>query len=105
MTDLIPEEKKIKRNRLRDMGLGFLLCAALVISYNCGESGSQIGPGAANASIMASNRQVVGATIGDGLGYVVVDTETGKIVYSERVDSWALGTEGDKEISRKERYW
>ena len=95
----------MERNRLRDMALGFLLCAALVTSYNCGESGSPIGPGAANASIMASNRQVVAASVGDKLGYVVVDTETGRIVHSELIVDNALGTVAGRYISGSERYW
>ena len=65
----------------------------------------RVRPGAANASIMASHRQVVAASVGDKLGYVVVDTETGRIVHSELIDDNALGTEAGNYISGSERYW
>ena len=97
----------MERNRLRDMALGFLLCAALATSYHCGRADSPMGPGAANASNLSSDRQVVGAFRGDYLGYVVVDTQTGKIVSSEYVRYTALGTHNGigERLYLEDRYW
>ena len=92
------------KNRIRDIGIGFLLCLSLVVSYHCGSSNS-IGPNSANASAMATNLQVVGGSVGDRICYLVVDVNTGRVVASEGVDDGAIGTAGGTEISSSERYW
>ena len=92
------------KNRIRDIGIGFLLCLSLVVSYHCGSSNS-IGPNSANASAMASNLQVVGGAVDNHIKYLVVDVNTGKIVASEKVEEHAIGTDGGHEIGSSERYW
>ena len=92
------------KNRIRDIGIGFLLCLSLVVSYHCGSSNS-IGPNSANASAMASNLQVVGGFDQEYLAYVVVDVNTGKVVASERIKAYALGTADESYIGSGERYW
>ena len=93
----------MNNQRIRDMALGFALCAALIVSYYCGVET----PTSANASPLgSSDYAVVGGTDGDGmLGYVVVDKSTGKVVFSERISQYALGSAADSYITEDERYW
>ena len=87
--------------RIRDIVVGFLLCLALVVSYQCGASN----PTAANASTSSSDYVTVGGYDGERLAYVVVDQKTGKVVFSEQISASALGTDGDYSIHNDDRYW
>ena len=100
----IKGEMAMNNQRLRDMAVGFVLCLSLVVSFYCGASGS---PTSADASTLgSSDYAVVGGVDGEGeLGYVVVDKTTGRSVYSELINDWALGSAGGHEIAKSERYW
>ena len=88
--------------RLKDIAIGFLLCLALVVSYHCGASN----PTNANASTSSSNYATVGGAFeGSDLGYVVIDQNTGKVVFSELISEGALGTDANYTVNRSERYW
>ena len=101
----------MNKHRIRDMLWGFMFCAALVCSYYCGSSqsspdGSVLGPSNANASSLASSDYgVVGGYYDGYLSYVVVDKNTGKVVFSEKIERSALGTDGGDNISLSDRYW
>ena len=86
------------------MAVGFVLCLSLVVSFYCGASGS---PTSANASTLgSSDYAVVGGADAEGkLGYVVVDKSTGRIVFSERINHYALGSAAGTSIGERERYW
>ena len=93
----------MNNQRLRDMAVGFVLCLSLVVSFYCGAAGS---PTSANASPFgSSDYAVVGGMWDDELAYVVVDKATGKVVSSENISQYALGTVADYEIHRDDRYW
>jgi len=87
------------KGRMRDMTIGFVLCLALVVSYKCGAAN----PSSANASPgAASDYATVGGVDPDGkLAFVVVDQQTGRIVFSERISSSAAGSL----IQSGDRYW
>ena len=109
----------MNRQRMRDVVLGFLLCLALVVSYQCGASShnsnstqgstptkgntaNPFAPTSAHASSMTSDYAIVGGVDAEGdLGFVVVDKQTGRVVFSERIPDHALPTASRLEV----RYW
>ena len=87
---------------LRDMTLGFVLCLALMGSYYCGS----MSPTSANASPAGvSDYEVVGGIWDEKLGYVVVNKSNGRVVFSERISVFSLGTADGTYIVDNSRYW
>ena len=74
------------RQRLRETGIGFLLCLAFVVSCQCGASNSI---GSAEASSLASDLGIVGGVIDEweAISFVVLDKATGNIKFSNLITS------------------
>ena len=84
-----------------------MFCAALVCSYYCGSLATSADASPRGYHVGRSdNYEVVGGMYQQAfLAYAVVDKTTGKVVFSERVSTSALGTAAGNYISSSERDW
>jgi hypothetical protein len=88
----------MSKQRLRDVAIGFFLCLALVISYQCGAASPTNAAAAAGTDDYIA---VGGVAEGGSFAYAVIDRSTGRIVFSGHVATVALGDF----IRPVDRYW